>query len=228
MARLNKQVLGRVRGSLGDIVFREKNGKNFIAMKPSSFTPGSDEASVARRVKFALAAKLASTINNNPALKTVWSESAPVGLSSHNDILRQNYPFVELDNISGLIKLLPDAGFSTAASNLAISATDISVNIGPIGTLTGINITDEPNCRSYALVYLNGPVKDSVSPYSFMLFTSANQTTQLDVELAFNFQLSNQDSLLISKYNTSSVFFAFVTVDADDKIISNSSTLISQ
>ncbi len=228
MARLNKQVLGRVRGALGDVVFREKNGKNFIAMKPSSFTPGSDDASIARRAKFALATKLASTINSNYDLKTLWKIKSPAGLTGHNYIVRQNYPFVEPGNISGLIKLLPDAGFSTAISNLAITSSDISVNVGPIGTLAGINITDEPNCRLYSLVYLTDPVDDSVAPYSFMLFKSANQITQLDTELTFNFALSNQDSLLISKYSTTAAFFTLVTVDVNNNIVNNSSTLISE
>lgn len=228
MARLNKQVLGRVRGALGDIVFRERNGKNIVAMKPSSFNPASDEASIARRAKFAIAAKLASTINTNTDLKTLWYAQTPAGLTSHNYILRQNYSFVEPGNISGLIKLLPDAGFSTAISNLAVSASDISVNIGPIGTLAGISIADEPNCRLYSLVYLTDPVDDSVTPYSFMLFKSANQATKLDTELTFNLTLSNQDSLLISKYNTAKVFFTLVTVDANDAIISNSNTLVTE
>ena len=94
MARLNKQVLGRVSGAVGDIVFRERNGKNFIGLKPSRFMPGTDEASIARRARFALNAKLASTINNNDELKSIWFNKAPSGLSSHNFILRQNYPLV--------------------------------------------------------------------------------------------------------------------------------------
>lgn len=228
MAQLNKQVLGRVRGALGDVVFREKNGKNFIAIKPTSFTPGSDEASIARRAKFALATKLASKINSNYELKTIWYAQTPAGLTSHNYIMRQNYAFVEPGNISGLIKLLPDAGYSTDISNLVITASDISVNVGPIGSLAGINITDEPNCRLYSLVYLSEPADNSVAPYSFMLFKSANQETKLDIELTFNFPLSSQDSLLISKYNTKKVFSTLVTVDANDNIVNNSNTLVTE
>lgn len=228
MARLNKQVLGRVRGSLGDIVFRERNGKNIIAMRPSSFNPSKDEASIARRAKFTLAAKLASIINSESDLKAVWNTQTPAGLTSHNYILRMNYQFVEPDNVSGLIRILPDAGFGTSISNLAVTTSDISVNVGPIGTSAGINITDEPNCRLYALVFLNNPADDSVAPYSFKLLKSANQATQLDAELTFSFALSNQDSLLISKYNTTKVFFTLVTVDVDEMIVNNSNTLIAQ
>lgn len=225
MARLNKQILGRVSGAVGDIVFREKNGKNFIGIKPSSFMPGNDEASIARRAKFALTAKLASTINSNEELKQLWKNETPAGLSTHNYILRQNYPFVLPGNISGLVKILPYAGFSTIASGLEITDTQIIVNIGPIGSTTGIDLVNEPNCRLYSLIYLHNPVDESVDSNNFMFFTSGDQSTVLDSELTFNFGLSNQDTLLYNKYNSSIVFFVFVTVDITGNIINNSNTL---
>ncbi|MBK7107142.1 MAG: hypothetical protein IPH62_17860 [Ignavibacteriae bacterium] len=54
MAELNKSVLGKVSGSIGELTFRQRNGKNVICMKPSSFTPGSDANSIARRDRFKL------------------------------------------------------------------------------------------------------------------------------------------------------------------------------
>lgn len=225
MARLNKQVLGRVRGAVGDLVFRERNGKNFIGVKPSPFMPGTDAASIARRARFALNAKLASTINNNAQLKSIWYNKAPLGLSSHNFILRQNYSFVQPGNISDMVKILPDAGFGLSASNLTISSTQISVSVGPIGTNAGVDAEAEPNTRLYCLLYLYDAVDESVAPNDFMLFTSANQATVLDSELAFNFGLTNQNSQLFSKYNTTKTFFALVTLDGADNISHNSNTV---
>jgi len=49
MAVVTKKVLGTVHGAVGDMVFREKNGKNYIGMRPNSFVPGKDDASIARR-----------------------------------------------------------------------------------------------------------------------------------------------------------------------------------
>ena len=63
MARLKKTVLGRLSGAIGDIVFREKNGKNFVGLRASSFIPGSDPGSIDRRAKFTLSTQLASIIN---------------------------------------------------------------------------------------------------------------------------------------------------------------------
>ena len=225
MARLNKQVLGRVSGAVGDIVFRERNGKNFIGLKPSRFVPGTDEASIARRARFALNAKLASTINNNDQLKSIWFNKAPSGLSSHNFILRQNYPLVQPGNISDMAKILPDKGFGLSSSNLTVISAQISVSVGPIGTNTGIDADAEPNTRLYCLLYLYDAVDESIESGNFMLFTSAIQATVLDSELTFNFALTNQETLLFSNYHMTKVLFALATLDNAGNIIRNSNTI---
>lgn len=225
MARLNKQVLGRVRGAVGDIVFREKNGINFIGVKPSPFMPGTDEASVARRARFALNAKLASTINNNVQLKSIWQDKSPSGLSSHNFILRQNYPFVQPGSISNMVKMFPDSGFGLTASNLTVSSTQISVSVGPIGTTAGIDSVAEPDSRLFCILYLYDGVDENVIPHNFVLFSSVKQATVLDTAMTFNFALTNQETLLFSSYHMTKTFFALVTLDSADKIIHNSNTV---
>ena len=64
MANLRKKVLGTVSGAVGDILFRTKNGRNYIGTRPLSFVPGKDEKSVARRKRFAMATRLAKQINS--------------------------------------------------------------------------------------------------------------------------------------------------------------------
>ena len=62
MADLRKKVLGTVSGSVGDILFRVRNGKNYLGTKPLSFMPGTDENSIQRRKRFAMATRLAKPI----------------------------------------------------------------------------------------------------------------------------------------------------------------------
>ena len=65
MATIKKTVLGRISGAVGDVVFKEKNGKNYVGVRASTFTPPSDAASIERRGKFLLSTELASAINSN-------------------------------------------------------------------------------------------------------------------------------------------------------------------
>ena len=65
MAQLNKNVLGSVKGTLGNITFKQRNGKNFLSLRPESYKASTDPLSLLRKSKFRLAAKIAKTINSN-------------------------------------------------------------------------------------------------------------------------------------------------------------------
>ncbi len=225
MASIKKQILGRLNGSVGDIVFKQRFGKPYAASKPVNVSVSTDPLVLERRAKFALTMKLAKTINSNAEIKLLWKLNAPIGLTSNNFIMRQNYALVQPSNISGLIKILPDSGFSMNGSNLTVTSSQISVSVGPIGTNTGIDAEAEANSRLYCILYLYDGVDESVVPHNFMLFSSAKQATVLDTAMTFNFGLTNQESLLFSNYHMTKAFFALVTLDGTDKIIHNSNTV---
>ena len=94
MAELNKTVLGRLSGAVGDVVFRQRNGKNYVGTKPAPFMPGDDPASVARRERFAITGKLAKAINSIAIIKSLWKESTPSGLSPYLYMVQLNYPHI--------------------------------------------------------------------------------------------------------------------------------------
>ncbi|MFZ1080859.1 MAG: hypothetical protein WAO19_02915 [Candidatus Kryptoniota bacterium] len=43
MAELTKAVLGRFSGRIGDTVFRQRNGKNFVGTRPGRYAPPDDQ-----------------------------------------------------------------------------------------------------------------------------------------------------------------------------------------
>ena len=108
MATLKKTVLGRLSGALGDIVFREKNGKNFVGLRALSFIPGSDQGSVERRSKFYLSTQLASTINSNSRLRSLWLASIPSGKNVYNHLIKSNYSNLQYNNAGDLVKIVLD------------------------------------------------------------------------------------------------------------------------
>ena len=96
MAQLKKTVLGKVSGAVGDIVFRQRDGLNYIGLRPGSFTPGTNPASVARRARFALAAKASVSVNRIPALKSLWAGVLTNGISPYNYIFKQTTSMLPL------------------------------------------------------------------------------------------------------------------------------------
>ena len=224
MAKINKEILGKVRGSLGDITFRQRNGKSYLSTRPASFVPGKDAASVARREKFGLNIKLSKTIYSIDELKSLWSIQTPSDKTTFNYICKVNYPLVGNGNLSGFIKLTPGLGFNIVNPVIAYNSSQISVNIDPLGTGTGIDAGVETSVKLLSVVYLNSPVDNSAEKYNFIKFSSAVQATVLDQPYEFIFPLSNIETQHFDSYQNKKGFFALVTLDPDGNILNYSNT----
>jgi hypothetical protein len=225
MAKLKKQVLGRISGALGDLVFREVNGKNVVGMKASSFNSPNDPESIARRAKFTLSAKLAQAINSHQKLKDIWTLKAPAGQSSHNFLIKSNYLNVLPDDLSGLIKLVPDAGFPISSSAGNITASGMQVTLNVIGVNNLINLVAETNVQMLSVIFFGDSVDTSVAPYALVNASSAVQALSLTNPLTFNAPLIGNDELLFDKYQVHKAFNVLLTMDASGNIIHYSNTL---
>ena len=62
MAELEKKFFGNLKGSLGDVVFRQRNEKNYVAHKPKSYTPPDDPKYRERTSKFRIVQYLSQRI----------------------------------------------------------------------------------------------------------------------------------------------------------------------
>jgi len=224
MAKLNKAILGKVSGALGDITFRQRNGKNFLSTRPGSFVPGKDPASVARREKFALTIQLSRAINSISELKSVWSSVAAPGISGYNQMIRANYPMISATDISGLIKLAPSLGFNVTNPAVTLGPSEVTANTDAIGNLAGIDVASEPSIKLVSVVYLSNPVDDLVGAYTFLTFVSDVKDTDLTTALSFTFTLSDVETQWFARYQDKKGFFALLTLDATGKVVHYSNT----
>ena len=226
MAELKKTVLGKVSGAVGDIVFRERDGKNYIGLRPGSFIPGTDPASVARRQRFLLTLKSGSAINSLQPLKALWNGVKPSSLSAFNYIVKTNYRYVTSAAISDLLKIVPDNGFGVTVADNNVDRMRVRVLAEAIGTNAGINTTLEPNIMMASLVFLSSPVDESVGAYSIISSVSPAQPTSLTEQLTFDAYLTNQQQMVFDKYQITKTFVAIVTLDSDDLPVHYSSTIL--
>ena len=226
MAQLRKTVLGKVSGTVGDIVFRERDGMNYLSTRPNSFMPGIDPASVARRQRFALTSKASVSINMIPELKILWSTAAPSGVSSYNYIFKINYPFLSLMGVSNLLKIVPDNGFGITLTEHTVSNTSVHAVISPIGIKTGINTVIETSLKMICVEFLSNPIDESVGAYSLVSLVSTEMPITLTNPVTFDADLTSQQSLLFDKYQDYKVFIALVSVDSQGKPIHHSSSVL--
>lgn len=227
MAQLKKTVLGKVSGAVGDIVFRERQGKNYIGLRPDSFIPGTDPASVARRQRFLLSLRIGSTINSVTELKKLWAVVTPSGLSPFNYIVKTNYRYITSTDVTNLLQLTPGNGFGIVVTGSNIDRTQVRVIIDPIGSNAGIDDVLEPNIIMSSLLYLSNPVDPSLAAFAIMSVKSAPQQTDLGTALTFNANPTNQQQVVFDKYQVTKTFVAFVTLDASGNPVHYSSTVVA-
>lgn len=225
MAQFNKQILGQAQGAVGDVTFRKRRGKTYLSAKPSSFIPGMDDKSVARRNKFSISIKLASTINSTPVLKNIWEKNTPADLSTFNHIMRTNYAMIASGSITNsLIKLTPALGFNVNNPVVALGPSSIMVNLDAIGTSAGIDVLNEPSIKLVSVVYLGNPTDISLKKDNFLTFVSDAKATDLSAALEFITALSDVESQMFGIYQTRKGFFAVITLDAAGNVVHYSNT----
>lgn len=227
MGTLTKQVLGRVSGKVGDVLFRQRDGKNIVGVNPVSFMPGTDPQSIERRNKFALCSKFSVSVNRITELNFFWKNVTPEGLIPSNYIFRKNYPYAQPDSISQSAVIVPDYGFSVTTSSVTIDPSSIDLQLNSIGTANQIDPLVEVNCRLVLVLSLTSPTTEILHPYSFISLVSS--VTALDLVNPISFTITPDSSVVkqISDYQSYFAYFSLITLDSDNLPVHYSSTFTS-
>lgn len=228
MAKLKKQILGKVSGKLGDIVFRNTRKTNYIASRPGSFNTPMDESALTRRGKFAVSGKFASILLSIPELKYLWQPQIPTNKNIINQLISLNYPLVNAQGLTENVSLTPPMGFTVQSESIVVSDEKIEVKTKPLGFRTGINQEVEKSVGAFCIVSLNNPQSENLSSYVFISLTSERIPLNLTEILSFEFPLTNQNSDLMNKYSNRLLLFCLVTFDYNDLPISYSATFYSK
>ncbi len=231
MAQLTKGPFGTVQGKLGQMAFRERNGKNIIAMRPKKpYTPPQDQGSIDRRSRFKFSAKLAQSIISIPELTAVWQPVTPSGMSAFNYIIQKNDPLVNPGSVSDMTTITPDMGFEfdcTAQSIPLVLTGSIapSVPLAALGTETGIDVSKEPNIKFAYVIAMGNPSTESLPAFWFIGGVTAAQPTVLNTAMAFNIPIVGSNAVSIKSYGNRTILFALVTLDSQSVPVKYSGTL---
>lgn len=227
MAKFKKEILGKVSGAVGDVLFRTVNGKTIVGTKPSSFTPGNDQASLERRARFSMANKLARHIHSIYQLRSLWKSATPAGLQPYNLIVRTNYYNVTHTTVTDKIKLIPYLGFNVDIVSLTVDSNSLQLNLNGITPESGINPLSELQFQLVGVLYLSNPVEPQLNNYDFLRVTSTLQAVVLNTELNFQIPFLNQTSQFISQYQDIKAFLVLITLNSENNIVSYSNTFAS-
>src|SRR5665647_630324 len=169
MARFVNAPLGKLRGALGDALFRKRNGKFLVGIKPDDFMPGEDPDSVNRRSRFGLTAKFSKAVNQNPNLKKIWDVCTPDTMSPFNGVLKENYHRITKDDVTDDALLTPELdAFTVVKDTITVSPTQIQVALEIIGTNNLIDPVLETKIQMAVVIFEKDAVDSDLHvPISF-------------------------------------------------------------
>ena len=225
MAELKGNVLGKVTGTIGNLVGRVRSGKNYLASRPGSFMPGDDADSVARRERFKLSVQFAKSLILLDDLKSVWDNNAPSGISAYNFIVQSNYKFFENDLPSSSNIIVPPNGFNISTNQFQVLQASLHVEFLPLGESAPFDPAVEKNLRLYSLFSLYDPLNPGLDQFAFIPLSSEKQIFQTSADTVFDIPIPQYHQSLISKYQNKKVYIALLTLDENDKPLRYSITL---
>jgi hypothetical protein len=122
MADVRKKIIGTLKGKLGDVVFRERNGKIIAYSKPKKYRKTKSVNLKKERNKFATVVQLANIIKSIPDLYFIWKNSDLPGSNAYQRIIKNNLQLTNGADLS-INNLLFPPGIDLNTSLVEINQT---------------------------------------------------------------------------------------------------------
>lgn len=169
MAHINRKILGSIKGTIGDVVFRERNGKVIVFSRPKKYKKTKSQKLKNERKKFATVVKLANIIKNSTDLYSIWKASKLPGSNSYQKIIKNNLKLTDDVNLSVNNILVPPG------INLELNILEINRRQNKISEIKleiSLNNKEKQlfkNSTLYSLFYKTNNSKSRINMNNFYL-----------------------------------------------------------
>ena len=219
-------LLGKVKGKFGDFVFKQVNGKSYVARRPHPRSKSSfSDAERAKQKRFSMNCKLSSAINKIDVLRPLWHQAANGKMSSHNAISKANYPLVGYDEFLIAPKLTPDSiGYDISTLTFNYNKGIISITFPP-DTFGLVQVTNNDNRIMLAgIIYLRNPIDDCKDDFRFLSIKSDAVKVAEGNDTLIQIELDDVTKQVIESYSKCTFFFCLISMDKDGYVINSIST----
>lgn len=223
MAIVNGNVLGNLRGKLGNLSARTVHGQTVLAARPSSFKVNNDPRLISIRSRFAVTAKLASSIIALPTLKSIWKKLPNPTNSVFNEVFQRNFPYSSPERPT-VDNIIVPGGFAVPYQSAIVIADNLTVELLAL-TSVAVFTPDEVNLSANALVCYFDPINPADKPFQFISLNSEVANYNFENTFEVNIPFNVQQEAIAAKYRHTILFFAVATKSADGKVVQNSATL---
>jgi hypothetical protein len=226
MAEVFKSVIGRLTGALGNMVFRNRNDKTMITMRPKSYRMPMDEDAIKRRARFALTSAFSRSVNSIADLKKFWDIMTPNDMSALNGIFKGNYDQITDTDVTNTASLVPLLGVKAVSTDFTLTSSQLSVTLAAIGTGEGIDPLKELTIYMAAVIFCKTPIDETFKKFHFISLKSTESSISLTNPLTFTIPITGIGKQYFEKFTDHKAFVTFVTRDIMNKPVNFLNTLI--
>ena len=167
MAKVNQSVIGKLSGKLGDLVFRQINGKTFVSTRPKNYKPTKSKKAISNRNSFSQINLFASTINKNETLKQIWQTAKIDALSAYTKITKTNLKLSLNDGINIKNIIVPKSKLFTY---IIISLNKSDLKISCYKNSFDKIVNPKNNFQCVVLLFFSQPRQKGIIQYRASLF----------------------------------------------------------
>lgn len=213
MSHLVHRFFGDLSGKLGDVVFRIRGNKNYIAQASSGYTQPDTAEYRDKLSRFGLTSRFCSAVVRMKEIKGIWKELYQ-DVHLFNMLKSINWQYTEAEEVTEYAVISPITGFSAQPGSAELSALMLTVNMLPLTIESGINPAVEKLVNLSAVVVLSGPVDAGISKNHVFPLVSDSVLFNLTDPITFRVYLSDADADMLVHYGNRKVFCSLVTLDA--------------
>ncbi len=213
MAKFEKNVLGMVRGKMGGMVAKVRNGKPYLASMPGKYTPSQKPYEIDKRNKFRVNGKFAKCIKETGILYRVWDKEKAPATNAYNKICQVNFKLCDAERPS-VQNVITPGGFDLPVVDIKSYQDRIEAELG------GFTLHDnEKRLILKLIVCFYQPVQNGTDYFELKSINNLEPDWPL-----FIFKYDGVEKRLSQLYKSKTIYLAAVIENESGEIIRFSKT----
>ena len=216
---------GKISGKLGDVVFRNYNGKTIICSRPGPQKKSTDPNVIARRNRFKLAVKLSGELGRIPVMKCIWNQfGIKKDTSAYSKMVKDFHSLIGVGDIPETFRMGP------ALANMPVEPAEFKQENDKL--ISEIQIENNNSClenlasvQMVVLMFLKDPQYISLPDYEIIALTSEETNYAVNDNMKFEVDVVGYIEEYFKIYDTKKIFCLFAGFDKNHNLVGYSNTL---
>jgi len=226
MALVTDPLFKNTSGRVGDLLYKQINGKTFVYYSPKAEKRSASRNTVLNRNKFTLLANFCSALYESDAIRILWKSEYPNAKGSAYNILIKHFSkSVTRNDILKDTEIFPDYhGVNVDVREVYVKEKVLNINMNPIKYKRDFE-EDVPKAVYFQLIgfaKFSNPVNADMKEYEFVPFGTDIVKLDYNEEIQCLFSPGEKYEEIYDNYKSIRVFFGYVFTDKDRNIIATS------